>query len=412
MSINSTTHDRDASQDSPPANGREPRTLPRAVRWLVIAVLIAIALVVLVRTMDRRSADSAAAELHDVLERKFLSEFLREVEGNNNAAHWFQAAGGALVGVGELGDQIVALESDATCAELEASELVAILDQNRTALDVAFLALDTTASSYDIDYRLGHGAEIPNLGHQLRLSRLMVLGGRLHLCRGDFESAIRSTRTLRRLRDGLMEETLPIFRLLGVAMGNRYLWLARHWLLTDPVPEEFLEELAATSPDYDLEALLDETLSFEALVAMSLPTEAFAPYPTSGFDPRRWLQPQRNKTRSLIVQRERLEALRASTTFNREVLEVADTWFEASHLGDRMALDHARRQLLRAAALMRLGRQPDEASQANAFTGQPLRVEFTATPPRIVIPEAEERAPHPGSRLRQVTSLPIAPAFE
>ena len=399
-----------------PAEGRtttpERRALPRSVRWLVIAGLSIVALVVVTRTMDRRSAEAAASELHDVLGQKFLSSYVRKVDGSNNAAHWLEAAGGALIGVGELGDQMAALESSASCAELEASKLAGILDQNRQALEMAHLARDTTESSYGIDYRRGHAADIPNLTTQLQLSRLLVLGGRLHLCRGDVESAIESTRTLRRLRDALTSEPMPIFRLLGVAIGNRYLWLARQWLMLDDAPTDFLEELAATSPPYDLQALIDETLSLEALVAMTLPTEAFGPQPEPLIDPRSWLQPQRHKTRSLIVQRERLESLRASDELDLSALEIADTWFEASHLGDRMALDHARRQLLRAAAKMRLGEQPEEVSQPNAFTKQPLRVEFTATPPSIVIPDAEEQAPHPGSHLRQVTSLPIAPAFE
>ena len=398
-------------------NDTKARTLPVALRWTTIAALAGFALVLLARASDRRSLDAAAFELHETLEIKALSKYERLVEGDN-AAVWLEAAGDALVGVGKLGNAVVGFESTASCAELEDSEIASILEQNHKALQVARLALDSASSSYGIRYRQGHAAEIPNLTRQLQLSRLLVLGGRLQLCQGDVESAMQSTRLLRQLRDALYAEPLPIFRLLGVAVGNRYLWLARQWLLFDATPEDFLDELTSTSPPEDLKAQIDETLSLEALVAINLPVVAFGPYPAEGFDVRSWIQPRRRKTQSLNVQRERLQSLRASDDFDLEALQVADDWFEASHIGERMALDHARRQLLRAAAQMRLGRQPAEVSQTNAFTKQPLRVEFTATPPSIVIPDGEERVQQvireldQQSHLRQVTSLPIAPAFE
>ncbi len=384
-------------------------------RSVVLGLLVLGTLVLVIRHLDGRRAEAARARLNAVLEVKSLRHFERHVGGADNAALWLGAASMA-VGPADPRSGLDRVERTGGCGFLDDGPAWAreLLSENRVALEAAHLAEAATDSSYAIDYGNGNRLRWPNLVQQLHLSRLLHLEGRVQLCDGDVEGALVATRTLRQLRDSLNREPFSIFQLIGIAIGNRYLWLAREWLALQQPPKEVLRELASTSPSRDVAATASQSLSLEARLAASAPPSA-----RGGFG-RRLLM---TATESLLARRQR--AARSNAYAARlerlhegdlSALDVTDNSLVRSspQLGPRLLLDNTQRQLLRAAVQLRLGDVASEAIADNAFTLRPLVVDRDAQPPSVSIPGALEQwrgmvGLHVDANTAPVFELPIGP---
>jgi hypothetical protein len=194
-----------------------------------------------------------------------------------NGAQAFLAAGAALV-LSDAQKELLTKASKAPepAEALKPEDAAVMLLGNNRAFELAREALDRPDDDWDVDFRFGASAPLPNYLPQLQLARLLLLGGDLLLRGGDRQGAIELAVLLARQVDSLYSGGPLIQALIGRA-SESLLHRLLHQLLTEPeLSRPELEALARALPKKELRAVWLETVRREASFSARDPRQMLA----------------------------------------------------------------------------------------------------------------------------------------
>jgi hypothetical protein len=196
---------------------------------------------------------------------------LPAVPKGENAAAWLEAGAAAIVWSTEdpgfaLSPPGMSVGGDAT----RARKLRDLLEANHGAMETLHRADSLPRASFEIPYREGATARLPDLMGLRRASSLLLLQGRLALHDHDGEGVLASLRGLSRLADALTGESTLVMLLVGDAVEADALVFATE-VVSDPsswlANSGRLEELKAALPTTNRLAQLRRALAWEGAVA-------------------------------------------------------------------------------------------------------------------------------------------------
>jgi hypothetical protein len=235
-----------------------------------LAVLIAIVLVASLafKLSGRiRLAGAQAAFVRDVGSLDLLSFERPEVPKAENAAHYLEAGARALVLPGTaqtLSGPALRSISQWRAAELRLAR--ASIDGNAQAIALLHEAATRTRSNYNIPYRQGSAARIPNLRDLRLASDLLLIDARVAFEGGDRSRALLSCRTSARLAASLEDESLLITAIMGIFAERTLYGLTAEWVADQrltPADAAFLGEVQASIPGNDPLASVRRALGLE-----------------------------------------------------------------------------------------------------------------------------------------------------
>ncbi len=245
------------------------RRLRRRVGF-ALAVLIAIALVASLafKVSGRiRLGRAQAAFIKDAGPLDLRTFERPEIRKGENAAHYLEAGARALVLPGSA--QSLSGPAQRSVSQWRDAELRlarASIDGNAQAIALLHEAATRTRSNFDIPYRQGSAARIPNL-RDLRLANdLLLIDARLAFEHGDRSRALLSLGTSARLAAALEEESLLITAIMGIFSERTLYGLTAEWVADPrlrPADAAFLGEVQASIPGNDPLASVRRALGLE-----------------------------------------------------------------------------------------------------------------------------------------------------
>jgi hypothetical protein len=216
----------------------------------------------------QRLARAQAGFVAQGLSLDLQSYELPPVPREQNAAAWLEAGAAAIVW--SVDDEKAIFASTGEPVEAWDDErmrrLQAIVVMNQGALATLHRAERLPASSFDIPYREGDRARLPDLMALRRASTLLLTDGRLALRAHDEGRTIRSLAGLTRLADALSREATLVTQLLGHAVDAHLVALAGE-VATAPAPWLFgsaSAALSAAAPSHDRLERLRRALAFDS----------------------------------------------------------------------------------------------------------------------------------------------------
>jgi hypothetical protein len=205
---------------------------------LATLVVIGLAASLVLRLYGRQRLAAAQAEFQRQGHSLDLASYeLPEVPKEENAAAWLEAGAAAIVWGADdekfaFGSAIVPIEEwDATRID----RLRAIVGVAQGALQTLHRSDALPRASFEIPYREGPTARLPDLMALRRASTLMLTEGRLALHDRDGEGTVRSMAGLSRLTDTLVGESTVIAQIMGDMVDTHALTLAAE-AVRDPAP--------------------------------------------------------------------------------------------------------------------------------------------------------------------------------
>jgi hypothetical protein len=173
-----------------------------------------------------------------------------------NAAAWLQAGAAAIVWTdvekATIGEATLAPHDD--WPKGQSSQVRAILDRHRGALETLHRAAPIERSNYGIRYREALDAEMPDLLGLLDASRLLMIEARIALADGDEVRTLGALETMTRLATSLQDEPTTITTLVGIACQRMMLTVAAEATQSehpDIGTPEFLDDLEQKLPRTD-----------------------------------------------------------------------------------------------------------------------------------------------------------------
>jgi hypothetical protein len=168
-----------------------------------------------------------------------------DVLGKNNRARVVRAAT-ELVSVDMndrriLSDYLSLTDGDATPENTAAVD--AILERHRLAFDLLAAAAERTQSNWEIPYREGVSAKLPNLLAVMNLSRLNVARGIRLARQGRLDAAAEAAEQGLAMAESLAAEPVLIVQLIRISVDRMHLSLIREILERGELPAETLERL-------------------------------------------------------------------------------------------------------------------------------------------------------------------------
>lgn len=372
-------------------------------RWVLMAAalgLVLLAAFTVWRVQTNRTLDLAAQEFRQAVGPVNLVELAPpSVPPQRNAAHWLAKALNYPEEArdADLADlRRLAYEELSTLGEEDLRRGRDILSHATSTLEQLHPMAELTSSSFDLAYDQGHRMEIPNLLGVLNCGRLLLLEARLALLAGDQEKARRSLSALRSLADAVYREPMLIFTLIGAASERMIFLGMQDALLTgieNPTPWFRLVSLPTGDRYQDR---FRNALNGEGALAYWMAAHVDT---DQGVGNSRGLLALGNPAHRVITKRlvtailshysqvnesysiGSFAELREASWLDRPSEEKLFQSFvpDLEPAAGRLKLNDAVGQVARVALSLvardgSSGEQPAEASQPNAFTGEPLEI--------------------------------------
>jgi hypothetical protein len=194
--------------------------------FLALAVVVVLGAMLVLRRQSTRRLERAIARFEAEAGSLDLSTYAPPpVERRENAALWLRAGAGALILDTPqnvlIERRVRALGEPWTPADAES--FAALLADHEPARRLIDRAASLERSSFEIEYRRGAEAEIPDFLSLLRAARLLAVECDFRQQRGESEPALAALHLLERLTAAQRAETVLIALLAGSATERLYL---------------------------------------------------------------------------------------------------------------------------------------------------------------------------------------------
>ena len=200
-----------------------------------------------------------------------------KIPSDENAAAWFRAGASAIVW-SKSDETLVGASDWISLADLQPDELQQlqqVLDEQAAARSLFHRGAGCTRSNWQIPYKKGVSADIPDLLEIMWGARLLRLEASLALLDGRHEDALDSIRTMMALSRSTRDEDSLIVGLIGVAI-QRTSWELAAELVSDASTDlETLESARDLAQGQDARARMHAQIRYDAgaMVGLKVPDE-------------------------------------------------------------------------------------------------------------------------------------------